>query len=431
MGEHRPAWAPARIYLQDDDSGETGRTWCEDRIGAGDVAYLRADIFGLPRVMGTWRPIATAPKDRTDILVRLHDENPRYGGRYFVARHPGIAPDGFDMGWSLFPGYGGVEDVDIAGWTSLPGQETGESDCAACRTCLADARDEGTGMPVTSMRMIVCPDCGNKRCPKATNHRFACTHSNDPDQPGSGFGALRSTPLATAPPCPSCESTDTHPMAPYGYGCNGCGEAFTPEESAGSTEREEAASWCTEQAERLERNAARIRVNAERASRHPAGAASANAIQQMADAAALDEAEARRFRLAAAALRGTATEEVSDWRDADEEWPAVRGEVADRLRPKVFDAIYRVTGDVPERLSPIIEGVLQVLEDDAAAQRKALSADLVRLVEDYGNACFVAGDTDAEDEDAVRRNVSAIKAPKRALLAAIGAGAHAPEVGDA
>ena len=34
-------------------------------------------------------------------------------------------------------------------------------------------------------RMIVCPDCGNKRCPKASNHALKCTNSNDPNQVGS------------------------------------------------------------------------------------------------------------------------------------------------------------------------------------------------------------------------------------------------------
>jgi len=33
--------------------------------------------------------------------------------------------------------------------------------------------------------MIVCPDCGNKRCPKASNHALKCTNSNDPNQVGS------------------------------------------------------------------------------------------------------------------------------------------------------------------------------------------------------------------------------------------------------
>lgn len=36
--------------------------------------------------------------------------------------------------------------------------------------------------------MFVCPECGNKRCPKATNHRLDCTGSNASGQPGSMYG---------------------------------------------------------------------------------------------------------------------------------------------------------------------------------------------------------------------------------------------------
>lgn len=36
-------------------------------------------------------------------------------------------------------------------------------------------------------RMIVCPKCGNKRCPRASDHRLECTGSNEPGQPGSVY----------------------------------------------------------------------------------------------------------------------------------------------------------------------------------------------------------------------------------------------------
>jgi hypothetical protein len=36
-------------------------------------------------------------------------------------------------------------------------------------------------------KMILCPDCGNKRCPKANNHGNVCTGSNAPGQPGSAY----------------------------------------------------------------------------------------------------------------------------------------------------------------------------------------------------------------------------------------------------
>lgn len=40
-----------------------------------------------------------------------------------------------------------------------------------------------TGSMYTDI-MITCNDCGNKRCPKATNKRMLCTNSNEPNQEG-------------------------------------------------------------------------------------------------------------------------------------------------------------------------------------------------------------------------------------------------------
>ncbi|EOI3394858.1 hypothetical protein ACMSNE_004201 [Enterobacter hormaechei] len=50
-----------------------------------------------------------------------------------------------------------------------------------CRTCRP--------VTVTDMRFVVCPDCGNKRCPHANDHRNACTGSNEPGQEGSAYPA--------------------------------------------------------------------------------------------------------------------------------------------------------------------------------------------------------------------------------------------------
>ena len=54
-----------------------------------------------------------------------------------------------------------------------------------CYECLKDMKEDGWPIPLT--RMILCPDCGNKRCPKATNHTLECTNSNDYGQPGSRY----------------------------------------------------------------------------------------------------------------------------------------------------------------------------------------------------------------------------------------------------
>lgn len=44
-----------------------------------------------------------------------------------------------------------------------------------CVRCYEDAG-------VIANRMVLCPSCGNKRCPQAQNHRLACTGSNAPNQ---------------------------------------------------------------------------------------------------------------------------------------------------------------------------------------------------------------------------------------------------------
>lgn len=51
--------------------------------------------------------------------------------------------------------------------------------CAAC--------SEENGEPF-GIRMILCSECGKKRCPHATDHRLVCTKSNDPGQAGSSYG---------------------------------------------------------------------------------------------------------------------------------------------------------------------------------------------------------------------------------------------------
>lgn len=56
-------------------------------------------------------------------------------------------------------------------------QSLAEGKCG-CHTC---SKERGE----TVTRMVLCPECGNKRCPKATKHSLECTHSNEPGQRGS------------------------------------------------------------------------------------------------------------------------------------------------------------------------------------------------------------------------------------------------------
>ena len=59
-------------------------------------------------------------------------------------------------------------------------------DGCGCRRC-DTARKKAANIPIRTARFIVCETCGHKRCPHATDHRHACTGSNEPGQPGSDY----------------------------------------------------------------------------------------------------------------------------------------------------------------------------------------------------------------------------------------------------
>ena len=54
-----------------------------------------------------------------------------------------------------------------------------------CTRCEDKNIDPGTGLQLSHIYFIVCQVCGNKRCPKATDHRLECSGSNRPGQIGS------------------------------------------------------------------------------------------------------------------------------------------------------------------------------------------------------------------------------------------------------
>jgi hypothetical protein len=65
--------------------------------------------------------------------------------------------------------------------------------CYECKKDIPILQDYSSpllGIKLTQamVTMVVCPTCGNKRCPRATDHRLACTDSNDPGQLGSRYG---------------------------------------------------------------------------------------------------------------------------------------------------------------------------------------------------------------------------------------------------
>lgn len=51
-----------------------------------------------------------------------------------------------------------------------------------CGRCVHDVISKREGAEALMYPFIVCADCGNKRCPKASWHGYKCTRSNKPGQ---------------------------------------------------------------------------------------------------------------------------------------------------------------------------------------------------------------------------------------------------------
>lgn len=90
--------------------------------GALTAAIAAADA-------AAWRPMTSAPRDRTDILAKTRPDvfpeahnRSGWNNRSVVIRHEGIVNDDFDMGWSVAApvGYGGMPDDWFVGWQPLP-----------------------------------------------------------------------------------------------------------------------------------------------------------------------------------------------------------------------------------------------------------------------------------------------------------------------
>lgn len=72
-----------------------------------------------------WQPIETAPRDGTPILAIVGENDSRHMGhlvgRIFQIRHEGLTrPSGYDLGWGVYPGFGGAPDHYFTHWMPLP-----------------------------------------------------------------------------------------------------------------------------------------------------------------------------------------------------------------------------------------------------------------------------------------------------------------------
>lgn len=101
--------------------------WMFGEIGRLD-AKVRELVVNLAPVGGRgegWRPISEAPRDGSYILAHVADRDAddrwaHLAGRAFVVRHEGKTSSGYDLGWSVHPGFGGCADDWFSGWQPLP-----------------------------------------------------------------------------------------------------------------------------------------------------------------------------------------------------------------------------------------------------------------------------------------------------------------------
>lgn len=126
---------------------------------------------------------ALSPEERVEFQARIEDF------KALIAQPGRVVPDEKDktvdaddhpLLWSFNEGWNACRAAMLKAQPQNAPQNIPEiiPDCW-CRTC----------RPVTlnDMRFVVCPDCGNKRCPRANDHRNSCTGSNEPGQEGSAY----------------------------------------------------------------------------------------------------------------------------------------------------------------------------------------------------------------------------------------------------
>lgn len=141
--------------------------------GMTNVSDMQAVFDRVEAVLvGVEQPAPVVPEEMTAGIAVKHWQGGRGSIESFVAGY------NFCRAAMLAaaPQSPGSEPATVPGkWIPVSEQKP---DCW-CITC----------RPVTlnDMRFVVCPDCGNKRCPRANDHRNACSGSNEPGQEGSGY----------------------------------------------------------------------------------------------------------------------------------------------------------------------------------------------------------------------------------------------------
>ncbi len=124
---------------------------------------------------GTLTNEGTIPVTQFKPVADLYGLTSPTGGETSFTFDAVEARDFVDSGWSC------QEYVELERFQEAVSGNSPVIQGCSCLTC----------RPVTfsDSRFVVCPECGNKRCPHANDHRNACTGSNEPGQEGSAYPA--------------------------------------------------------------------------------------------------------------------------------------------------------------------------------------------------------------------------------------------------
>ena len=162
-----PISVPAAMEMDDDfdSSFEHGKA-------VGWNAYRAAMLQG---ANGTLTNEGTITATQFKPVADLYGLTSPTGGETSFTFDAVEARDFIDGGWSCqeYVELGRFQEAVSGNSPVIPG--------CSCLTCRP--------LTFSDSRFVVCPECGNKRCPHANDHRNACTGSNEPGQEGSAYPA--------------------------------------------------------------------------------------------------------------------------------------------------------------------------------------------------------------------------------------------------
>ena len=115
---------------------------------------------------------------------------PQTENTVFALRQALAQPETFKPDWDMIqPFHERIKELEIENEKLRQALAQPEQEQCICHRCIKENDLREGAFPLSATIMILCPECGNKRCPKASDHRLACSGSNESGQKGSVYTA--------------------------------------------------------------------------------------------------------------------------------------------------------------------------------------------------------------------------------------------------